>query len=133
MTTEITDAQQALIAAPNFATVGTVDPDGRPQLSVVWISFQDGEPVFSTVVGRKKHRNLVRDPRCTVLVQSLANPYQYVEIRGTSYFTTEGARELIDGLAQAYVGADRYEGDDGTDNERVIVHVRPEHVTSMGF
>lgn len=133
MTSQITEAQQALIAAPNFATIATINPDGQPQLSVVWITLQDGEPVFSTTVGRKKQRNLERDPRCTVLVQSLENPYQYVEVRGTAYFTTEGARELIDTLAQDYIGADRYEGDDGTNNERVIVHVKPEHVTSMGF
>lgn len=133
MTAELSNEQKALVAAPNFATIGTIDPDGRPQLSVVWVELRDGEPIFSTVVGRKKYRNLERDPRCTVLVQSLANPYQYVEVRGTAYFTTEGTRELIDKLAQEYVGADRYEGDDGTNNERVIVHVKPEHVTSMGF
>lgn len=133
MTSELTAEQKSIIGAPNFATIGTIDPDGRPQLSVVWVDIQNDEAVFSTVVGRKKYNNLVNDPRCTVLVQDIANPYRYVEIRGTSYFTTENSRDLIDELAQKYIGADRYPGDDGTNNERVIVRIKAEHVTSMGF
>ena len=56
------------------------------------------------------------------------NPYSYVEVRGTATLTEEGGRELIDRLARAYTGADRYTMDDGTDNVRVVVRITPDKV-----
>src|SRR5436309_530162 len=68
----------------SFPVVATVDPDGRPQLSVVWAK-RDGDTVlFSTLGDRRKGRNLARDPSITVLVTNPETPYEYVEIRGTA-------------------------------------------------
>jgi PPOX class probable F420-dependent enzyme len=132
MTAELTDAQRALFDAKNFAVIATINPDGQPQLSVVWCKIEGNDIVVSTVVGRRKHRNLVRDPRVTILVNPAESPYQYVEVRGVATMTQERGRELIDELAADYMGADRYPGDDGTDNVRVVVRIRPEHIASMG-
>lgn len=112
-----------------FATIATVMPDGRPQLSVVWIARDGDDLLVSTVKGRRKHLNLERDPRATVLVYPKESPYTYVEVRGTAVMTEEGGRELIDRLNEAYhPGAGRYTGDDGTDNERVVVRITPDKV-----
>lgn len=51
-----------------FATIATIQPDGQPQLSVVWVSYDGDDLLVSTVKGRRKHLNLERDPRVTVLV-----------------------------------------------------------------
>jgi len=64
----LTAAARALIDAPEYATVATIEPDGQPQLSVVWVKTDGNNVVFSTVVGRRKHTNLLRDPRITLLV-----------------------------------------------------------------
>lgn len=127
----LTDAAKALLDKPKqFATVSTIEPDGRPQSSVVWY-FRDGDDLLiSTVEGRRKHQNLVRDPRATVLVFDADNPYTYVEVRGHVEMTTEGGRDLIDRLAQAYTGAQRYTMDDGTDNVRVVVRLKPDKVVA---
>ena len=115
-----------------FATVSTIEPDGRPQSSVVWY-VRDGDVLLlSTVEGRRKHQNLVRDPRATVLVYDADNPYTYVEIRGHVEMTREGGRELIDRLARDYTGAQRYTMDDGTDNVRVVVRLIPDKVVARG-
>ncbi len=126
--TEIPDAAKALFDAPEFATIATIEPNGRPQLSVVWIERDGDELLVSTIKGRRKHSNIVADPRVTVLVYAKDSPYSYVEVRGTATMTETGGPELIDRLAQQYMGADRYVGDDGTDNVRVVVRIAPEKV-----
>jgi PPOX class probable F420-dependent enzyme len=125
------DKAKALLDKPKqFATISTIEPDGRPQSSVVWYDRDGDALLVSTVEGRRKHKNMVRDPRVTVLVYDADNPYSYVEIRGRVEMTTQGGRELIDRLAQAYMGADRYTMDDGTQNVRVVCRVIPEKVVS---
>jgi general stress protein 26 len=71
-----------------------------------------------------------RDPRVTVLVYPKDNPYSYVEVRGTVTMEEEGGRELIDRLNKAYTGTDRYTGDDGTDNVRVVCRITPDKVVT---
>lgn len=111
-----------------FATIATIQPDGQPQLSVVWVSYDGDDLLVSTVKGRRKHLNLERDPRVTVLVYPRGMPYTYVEVRGTATMTEEGGRELIDRLNDAYTGTGRYTADDGTDNVRVVVRITPDKV-----
>ena len=118
---------RALLDAANFATIATLEPDGRPQLSVVWVRRDGDDVLVSTIIGRRKHTNLSRDPRATVLVYPAQAPYTYVEVRGSVTMTEEGGRALIDELAHKYTGA-RYTGDDGTDNVRVVVRLTPEKV-----
>ena len=127
----IPDSVKSWLDAPEFATIATVLPDGRPHLSVVWVARDGDDLLVSTVKGRRKHLNLLADPRATVLVSPRDNPYSYVEIRGTATMTEEGGRELIDRLCHRYTGAERYTMDDGTDNVRVVVRIRPEKVVLL--
>ena len=133
MTVNLPDAALPLLDEPEFAILATNGPSGHPQLSVVWLAREGDDLLVSTVKGRQKHRNVERDPRVSVLVYPKANPYSYVEIRGTATMTELGGRELIDRLNHAYTGTGRYEGDDGTGNVRVVVRIRPERVVSMGL
>ncbi|MDQ1307801.1 MAG: hypothetical protein QG671_3635 [Actinomycetota bacterium] len=128
MTATLPEAAREMLDATEFANLATILPSGQPQLSVVWIEREGDEVLVSTTRGRRKTLNLEADPRATVLVYPRANPYSYVEIRGTATLTEEGGRELIDRLAQAYLGVDRYPMDDGTDNVRVVVRITPEKV-----
>lgn len=124
---------RAVLDAPEFATVATLLPDGSPHLSVVWVERDGDDVLFSTVVGRRKHRNLLTDPRVSLLVYPKDNPYSYVEIRGTVTMTEAGGRELIDRLAGKYRGLDRYPFDDGTDNVRVVLRLTPTKVVALGL
>ena len=124
----IPENARAWIDNHEFATIATILPDGRPQLSVVWIARDGDDLLVSTVKGRRKHLNLERDPRTTVLVYPKDSPYNYLEVRGTATMTEEGGRELIDRLNDAYNGTGRYVGDDGTDNVRVVVRITPDKV-----
>lgn len=123
------DIAKHWIDTREFATIATVLPDGQPHLSVVWLDRDGDDLLISTVKGRRKHLNLERDPRATVLIYPREQPYNYVEVRGTVTMTEEGGRELIDRLNDAYhPGAGRYTHDDGTDNVRVVLRLTPSKV-----
>ncbi|MCX3061575.1 PPOX class F420-dependent oxidoreductase [Streptomyces beihaiensis] len=130
MSAQLSDELKALLDSKVFIAVATIQPDGSPQVSPVWVT-RDGEDVlFSTTVGRRKEQNLRRDPRVTVLVQPADNPYSYAEIRGTAEITTEGGPELIDELSLKYTGKKyaEFNARAAEDAPRVVVRVRPRKV-----
>nr|WP_206442359.1 PPOX class F420-dependent oxidoreductase [Streptomyces boncukensis] len=108
-----------------FVAMATIQPDGSPQVSPVWVKRDGDEVLISTTVGRRKERNLRRDPRVTVLVHPADAPYTYAELRGTATMTTEGGQELIDELARKYAGMSYAEWNPraGEDAERVVVRI----------
>ena len=126
----LTDEQARLLQEPNFATVATVNPDGSPQLSIVWIDWDGERVLFNTAAGRVKPRNLERDPRVSVLVLDREDGYQWVAVRGAAGLTTEGADEHIDKLARKYTG-EGWQAKPG--EQRLLCSFRPEHVSAYGF
>ena len=109
MSAQIDGKAEALLKAKNFAHVATLRKDGSVQTAPVWVDLQDGRPVVNSAEGRAWPRNLERDPRVTLTVQNMENPYEYVEIRGrVAERTHEGADEHIDSLAKKYLGVDSY-------------------------
>lgn len=128
----LSDAARTLVDGVNFATVATLLPDGSPQTSVVWITRDGDDLLFSTVRGRRKEQNMARDPRVSVLVLDHADPYSYLEVRGEVSMVEDGGPELIDALATKYKGVDRYEGDEGTGNVRVVCRVHARKVVVRG-
>ena len=125
--TALPNAAKTLLDAANFVVVATSNTDGSPQTSVMWATYDAEELLLSTVQGRKKETNWLKDPRISVLILDRDDPYHYVEVRGTVRMTTQGGPELIERLSQAYTG-ERYTGDEGTDNIRVVVRVTPVRV-----
>ena len=128
----IPEAAYRLIEAPHFATIATAQPDGTPQQTVVWLKRDGNDVLFSTIRGRRKTLNMERDPRISVMVYDSANPYAYVEIRGTVSMTEEGGDDLIHELSHYYTG-DRFPGDDGTDHVRVVCRVTPTKVITRAL
>ncbi|MFM9136423.1 MAG: PPOX class F420-dependent oxidoreductase [bacterium] len=130
MSAEIPPEVHPWLDAPEFAVIATNLPNGYPQQSVVWVARDGNDLLVSTIKGRRKYDNMVRDPRVSVLVYPKDNPYAYVEVRGRVTMVEEGGRELIDRLNQEYTGGPRYLGDDGTDNVRVVCRITPEKVVT---
>ncbi|MFD7864479.1 PPOX class F420-dependent oxidoreductase [Streptomyces sp. NPDC059783] len=130
MTAALSEELKALLDSPVFVTVATIQPDGSPQVSPVWVK-RDGEQVLiSTTTGRRKERNLARDPRVSVVVQPFDAPYTYAEIRGTATLTTEGGQALIDELSLKYTGKPYAEFNPSADDDapRVVVRITPRKV-----
>jgi len=123
---ELSEKAKRLLNAKNFAFLATLNKDGSPQLTPVWIDT-DGENVFvNTALGRQKAKNVARDPRVAVGVFDHANPYEYVSIRGKveKQITGKAADDHIDKLASKYTGAKKY-GSRAPSEKRVILVIRP--------
>ena len=126
---DLTDKSRALIDAPNYAFLATVDEDGAPQVSPVWIDRDDDTILVNTGTGRVKDRNMRRDPRVALSIATEGNAYDKVDIRGHVVEIVEGeeADRHIDKLAKKYTGEDRYpdrrEGED-----RVIFRIEADRI-----
>jgi len=128
---ELRAEDRALLGPPNFAWIVTLHPDGSPQASLTWIGANETHVLVNTAVGRKKDRNVERDPRVTVAVQRHADAYRWISIEGVveQREIGPGAEDHIAELALAYDGADwtPVEG-----QVRVRWHVRPTHIVRYG-
>ena len=117
-----------IIKDKNFAFLGTIMKDGRPQVSPIWIDIDDNNNIilFNTAQGRIKHKNISRDPRVSLSLVDKNNPYSMVTIQGTVIEqTTIGADEHIDQLAKKYLNIDRYPSHSPS-IKRVICKIKPE-------
>lgn len=132
MSAKIDGRGEELLKAKNFCHVATLREDGTVHGVPVWVDIQDGRPVLNSVEGRAWPRNLQRDPRVTLTIQNMENPYEYLEIRGRELErTTEGANEHIDQLAKKYMDKDEYPLRQPGE-QRVIIRVEPEHAKVWG-
>ncbi|WNM36072.1 PPOX class F420-dependent oxidoreductase [Streptomyces sp. Li-HN-5-11] len=130
MPAALSDRLKSVLDGPVFVVLGTIQPDGSPQMSPVWVKRDGDDILVSTTVDRRKKQNLDRDPRVTVVVQVPDSPYEYAEIRGVAEMTTEGGQELIDELSLKYTGKKYSEFNPASaqDAERVVVRVRARKV-----
>ncbi|MGP3989591.1 PPOX class F420-dependent oxidoreductase [Streptomyces sp. 3N207] len=121
----LSDQLKKVLDSKVFIAVATIQPDGSPQVSPVWVKRDGEDLLISTTIDRRKTKNLRRDPRVTILVQPAEEPYTYAELRGTASVTPEGGQELIEELAHKYVGKSYAEFNPaaGEDAERVVVRV----------
>jgi PPOX class probable F420-dependent enzyme len=114
-----------------FASLGTLMPDGTPQVTPVWFDYDGKNLIFNSARGRQKDLNVRRDPRVSMTIIDPENPYRYVEVRGrVTDITQEGARDSINKLSKKYLGKDVYPGP--PDEVRVIYRVKPEKVHGNG-
>ncbi|MEU7767336.1 PPOX class F420-dependent oxidoreductase [Nocardia sp. NPDC049190] len=110
-----------------FATAATI---GQPHLTVVWIKRDGDDLLFSTTTDRQQGKNLIRDPRITVLINPPDNPYVYAEIRGDATLTPDPDKTLPDELSLKYTGKKYLDFNPAAvhDGPRVIVRVTPRRV-----
>lgn len=106
----LSDAARSLLTGPNLAHVVTVDPDGAPQVSCVWVGVDGDEVVFGSLGPFRKLRNLERDPRIALSMESTTvNPIgmrEYLVLSGTARVVPGGAPALLQELARVYIGPD---------------------------
>jgi PPOX class probable F420-dependent enzyme len=112
-----------------FAQLATLMSDGSPQVSPVWVDFQDGFVLVNSARGRVKDRNIARDPRVAVAIQDPDNPYRKLLIRGwVVEIITDGADAHIDKMARKYLGVESYPNR-RPGEIRVIYKIIIEHAT----
>jgi PPOX class probable F420-dependent enzyme len=125
----LTDKAKALIARRVLATLATLDRQGAPQATPLWVETDGDDVLVNTAKGRVKANNMERDPRVAVTVVDPDDPYNVVALRGMVVdMTNEGADAHIDRLAHKYLGVDDYpnrrEGE-----VRLTVRIRVDHIS----
>jgi len=124
----IPDEAKHLFENKDFAHIATLNADGSPQNSAVWIGLDGDLVTFNTAEGRLKTKNVARDGRVAISVVNQENPYENLIIQGKVVeLAHDGADDDIDALAKRYLDADSYPfRQDG--EVRVIVKIEPEKV-----
>ena len=107
---ELTEKARNILQQPNFGYLATVMEDGSPQVSPVWVDVDDGRVLVNTAKGRRKERNMRRDPRVALSIADKDNQYDKVDIRGRVVEWVEGDEAVhhIDDMAMKYMGQEKY-------------------------
>ena len=129
MSTDFPDSHRDLLDA-RFATLATLGKDGGPQLTEVWFLFEDGKVRTSLNDSRLKTKNLVARPQCSLFILDLANPFRYLDVRGTARIEPDDDYAFAARVGAKYDGADLRDHD-GPDDKRVMVTIEPTNVFAV--
>lgn len=81
--TAFPESHQDLLDA-QVASLATIGQDGFPQVTEIWFLYDEGELKLSLNTSRLKTRNLQRNPRCSLFILDVQDPYRYLEVRGNA-------------------------------------------------
>ena len=131
----LSEKARAFLEEPRFAVLATINPDGTAQQTVMWYLVRGDEIVMNTARGRRKDRNLLRDPRVSFCVE---DEFRYVSIRGevTLIEEPEQAQADIRELAIRYDGQEQGEAssrDVFSKQERISIHLPIANIDEHGI
>jgi PPOX class probable F420-dependent enzyme len=106
----IPDEARAVLESDALAHLVTVNEDGTPQVSCVWVGLEDDEVAFASLGPRRKLDNIRRDPRVTLSLEgstvSALGLKEYLVVYGRARIEEGGGPELLQRLAHVYLGPD---------------------------
>ena len=109
MTATIPESHRDLLDAPVYVQMATYMKDGSIQVNPVWCSYDGSRILINSALGRVKDINIRANPTITIVAMDPANPYRWLEVRGTvDEITEEGADAHIDDLAELYLNKRPY-------------------------
>lgn len=109
MAAQIPDKYRDLFIKQAFAHLGTVMPDGSPQVTPVWVDYDGRHVLVNSAAGRQKDLNMEKRRRVAIEIPDPDNPNRYVTVRGVvEEITEDGADAHLDRLARRYLNRDRY-------------------------
>ncbi len=128
----IPESHRDLLDRPLLAMLGTIQPDGTPQVMPMWADLADGLVRVNTAVGRQKHANMVRNPHVSVLVVDPDDEFRFIEVRGKAVLiTSDGANAHADKLITEYRGAEHVPTAPRSET-RIMVAIEPHKVIVNG-
>jgi PPOX class probable F420-dependent enzyme len=130
------DSVRELIESGPLAHLVTVNADGSPQVTIVWIGIEDDEIVAGHLFRHRKVENLLRDPRVAISLEAegtnAIGMRNYAVVYGQARITEGGAPELLQRLAYTYVGPDVTFPPMPDPPPGYITRIRVERVTGQG-
>ena len=127
---------RALVESSALAHLVTLESDGRPQISCVWVGMEGDDIVFSSLGPRRKLDNIARDPRVALSIEgdgfNRMGLKEYLIVHGTARIEEGGGPELLQRLAHTYLGADVKFPPMDDPPPGVVVHITPERLGGVG-
>ncbi len=123
-----------LLTRPICGVLTTMGGDGHPQSSVVWVDWDGWCARVNTTLERRKGRNLLANPKLSLLVVDPDNTARFIQIRGDAELVTDGALDHLDALTRKYTNHPAYYGwiypvAQRSRETRVICRIHPRRVT----
>lgn len=132
----IPDSARAVLEGPALAHLVTLEPDGRPQVSIVWVGLDGEELLAAHLPEHRKVRNIRRDPRVALSIEAGTRNEigldEYIVIHGSARITEGGAPELLQRLARVYLGPDVKFPPMDNPPAGYITHIAVERVGGVG-
>lgn len=132
----LTDEARKALAAGHLGHLVTTNADGTPQVSVVWIGLEGDEIVSASLGPRQKLRNVLRDPRVALSLETGGTgPYgldEYLVVYGTGRITEGGGPELLKRLAEVYIGPGVKFPPMDDPPPGYILRITPQRITGVG-
>jgi PPOX class probable F420-dependent enzyme len=104
------ESARTVLESAALAHLVTIDPDGAPQVSIVWVGLDGDEIVAAHLPEHRKVRNIRRDPRVALSIETpnrnSIGLNEYLVVHGHARITEGGAPELLQRLAHTYLGPD---------------------------
>jgi PPOX class probable F420-dependent enzyme len=99
-----------LLIRPICGVLTTMGGDGQPQSSLVWVDVDGVFARINTTLQRQKGRNVLANPKVSLLVVDPDNTARYIQIRGDAELVTGGALDHLDALTRRYTRHPAYHG-----------------------
>ncbi|HEV7865796.1 MAG TPA: TIGR03618 family F420-dependent PPOX class oxidoreductase [Acidimicrobiia bacterium] len=132
----LNEAAKAALSAGHLAHLVTLNPDGGPQITVVWVGVDDDDIVLAHLGSGQKIRNLRSDPRVSLSMETGGHNEvglaQYLIVHGRAALSDGGGPELLQQLAHVYLGPDVKFPPWDDPPPGVVVHITPERAAGVG-
>lgn len=136
MTSQIPDSHRDLLDGPIIAALATLMPDGHPQVTPVWCSYDGTHIIVNATVERQKAKNMTERPQVSIMVFDPQNQFRWLEVRGVvEEITAEGGGESMNELSLLYTGLPRRYGIEVPPrevSERILYKIKPTRVNFAG-
>lgn len=135
---QVPASHRDLLEEAYYAVLTTIAPDGMPENTVVWCSYDGEDVLVNTAVGRRKPNNIKANPKVALCVLDPQNPYRWIDVRGVvEEIVPDKNYENANAHTKLYAGVDEYYGGvapaeaKGTE-ERIVLKIKPERVLTFG-
>lgn len=132
---EIPESARAVVESGRLAHLVTVNQDGSPHVTIVWVGLADGEIVIGKLGVDQKVRNIRRDPRVALSMEADGGQHgmqNYLVVEGTARLQEGGAPALLRQLAQRYIGPDAEFPPMPDPPDGYVIRIRPTRIRGMG-
>jgi PPOX class probable F420-dependent enzyme len=132
----IPESVRTVLESSALAHLVTLEPDGSPQVSIIWVGLDGDEIVAGHLAERRKVRNIRHDPRVVLSFETNRHNerglVEYLVIHGTARITEGGAPSLLQRLARTYLGPDVEFPPPGAAQPGYITHITVDRITGVG-